>query len=214
MDYFGIIVDFPALSGFLEEGKERRCCGLMVGWTMEKLGQKRQEMGGHHRPAATFLTWLTLRTVAEQNAPLQGLMTHSKDSPHPLFSICGDFNSPQIGSPRCHVCSNFPNSFQHSPQRSVWPQPPLRFAEDTFKAALWSSSNIKYLWYEVKLPEWESLTLNVVRIKVWDAPLSLPNCPTLMLTRASASTQPPSPSSFRLTAPPLPRPPALTWMEW
>lgn len=136
--------------------------------------------------------------------PLQGLMTHSKDSPHPPISICGDFNSPKIGSPRCHVCTNYPNSFQHLPQNSVWPQPPLRFAEDPLKAALWSSSNIKYLLYEVKQPEWESLTLNVVRIKVWDVPLSLPNCPTLMLKRASASAQPPSPSSFRLTVPPPP----------
>lgn len=109
--------------------------------------------------------------------PLQGLMTHSKDSPHPPFSICGDFNSPKIGSPRCHVCTNYPNSFQHSPQNSVWPQSPLRFVEDTLNGALWSSSNIKYLLYEVKQPEWESLTLNVVRIKVWDVPLSLPNSP-------------------------------------
>lgn len=85
VDYFGKILDFPALSGFLEEGKERRCCGLMVGWTMEKLGQKRQEMGGHHRPAATFLTWLTLRTVAEQNAPPPRLNDSLQGQPPPSF---------------------------------------------------------------------------------------------------------------------------------
>lgn len=84
MHDFGIILDFPALSGSLEEGKERH---TVVDWWQAEQWKRAvrnlssQEMGGRPRPAAMFLTWLTLGNVEQSRMlPLKGLMSHSLDS--------------------------------------------------------------------------------------------------------------------------------------
>lgn len=124
---FGIILDFPALSGLLEEGKERH---TVVDWWQAEQWKSAvrtfssEEMGGRHRPAAMFLTWLTRINVSQSRMPpLKGLKSHSRDIPHPTFPFARIFAA-RFGSPRCHVCTNYPDSSQQAPQISARPQPP------------------------------------------------------------------------------------------
>lgn len=134
------------------------CCGLMAGcgkqWKSTVRNLSREEMGGRRRPAAMFLTWLMLINVSQSRTlPLKGLMSHSRDSPHPPPFV--RIFTARVGSPRCHVCTNYPDSPQHAPQISAGPQPPLRFAEKTLDTPLSLSSNFKYCFYKIKELKWE-----------------------------------------------------------
>lgn len=181
---------FSSTGGFLEEGKERH---TVVDWWQAEQWKSAvrnlssEEMGGRHRPAAMFLTWLSLINVWQSRTPpLKGLMSHSRDSPHPPPFVW--VFTARVGSPRCHVCTNYPDSSQHAPQISSWPQPPLKFA--LYKLLSRDPLTLKIIYIKLNSPNESSLIKRNLTLKIAeDYVLRGPPPPELML-----SSQPPSPS--------------------